>query len=82
MEKQNRSAIVSWVVPSLILIAVIFVMMFSFSSKSTADATDTISRNLIRSAQTYGENFLYELESLNQVASPLCVLMERNPDIS
>ena len=82
MEKQNRSAIVSWVVPSLILIIVIFVMMFSFSSKSTADASDTISRNLIRSAQTYGENFMNELETLNKVASPLCVLLEKNPGMS
>lgn len=82
MEKQNRSAIVSWMVPSVILVLVILVMMFSFSSKSNADASDTISRNLIRSAQTYGENFIRELETLDKVASPFCVLLEQNSDIS
>lgn len=81
MEKQNRSTIVSWIVPALILIVVIFVMMFNFSSRSSADALDTISRNLIRSAQTYGENFSNELEILNKVASPFCVWMEQNSDL-
>lgn len=82
MEKQNRSAIMSWIVPALILIIVIFVMMFNFSSKSSADASETISRNLIRSAQTYGENFSNELEVLSRVAGPFCVWMERNPNLS
>ena len=81
MEKQNRSAIVSWVVPSLILIAVIFIMMFSFSSKSSADATDSISRDLIKSAQTYGESFNGELATLSKVASPFSVLLEKNSDM-
>ena len=81
MEKQNRSAIVSWVVPSLILIAVIFIMMFSFSSKSSADATTAISRDLIKAAQTYGDNFNNELATLGKIASPFGVLLEHNPDL-
>ena len=82
MEKQNRSAIVSWAVPLVILVLVIAVMMLSFSTKSNSEASDTISRNLIRSAQTYGENFIHELETLDKVASPFCILLEQNPDIS
>lgn len=78
MEKQNRSAIITWVVPSAILIIVIFVMMFSFSSKSSAEASDMVSRNLIKSAQSYGETFINELETLNKVASPFCILLEQN----
>ena len=81
MEKQNRSAIAAWVIPSLTLIIIIFIMMFSFSSKSTADASDTISENLIKSAQTYGESFSYELETLGKVVGPFCVLLGQNPDL-
>ena len=81
MEKQNRSAVITWVVPALILVVVIFVMMFNFSSKTSADASDTISRNLIKSAQTYGENFSKELEILGKVAGPFCVWMEQNPGL-
>ena len=82
MEKQNRSAIVSWLLPSAFLIMVIAVMMLSFSTKSNSEASETISRNLIRSAQTYGENFIHELETLDKVASPFCILLEQNSDIS
>ena len=81
MEKQNRSAVITWVVPALILVIVIFVMMYNFSSKSNADASDTISRNLIKSAQTYGENFSNELEILGKVAGPFCVWLEQNPGL-
>lgn len=81
MEKQNKSAIVSWIVPAIILIAVIFIMMLNFSSKSSADASDTISRNLIRAAQAYGESFMHELETISNVATPLRVLMEQNPEL-
>ena len=81
MKKQNRSAIAAWAVPSLILIIGIFLMMFSFLSMSTADASDTISRNLIKSAQTYGESFNYELESLGKAAGPICILLEQNPSL-
>ena len=81
MKKQNRSAIAAWVIPSLFLIIVIFIMMFSFSSKSTADASDTISENLIKSAQTYGKSFSHELETLDKVAGSFCVLLGKNPDL-
>ena len=78
MEKQNKSAIVSWLVPLMILLAVVFVMMFNFSTKSKADAEDTVSKNLIKSAQDYGDDFLYKLETLGKIASPVRVLLERD----
>ena len=81
MEKQNRSAVATWVAPSLILIAAIFIMMFSFSSRSSSNAADAISRELIKSAQTYGEKFNNELVTLGKVASPFAVLLEKNPDL-
>ena len=57
MESQNRSAIASWVVPSAFLMIVVIVMLFNFTTKSSAEAADAVSRNLIKSAQNYGENF-------------------------
>lgn len=77
MENQNKSVIVSWIIPSVIFMIVLIVMMFNFSTKSSADASDMVSRNLIKSTQGYGENFIYELETLNKVTSPLRVLLER-----
>lgn len=82
MEKQTKSAIASWIGPAILLVIVIAVMMYSFSSKSSADATDTVSRNVIKSAQDYGNTFLYRLETLSKVTSPVRVLLERDPNIS
>ena len=81
MEKQNKTAVVSWIIPGMILILVIFIMMFNFSSKSRASATDTISRNLIKSAQDYGDAFLNQLELLSSVADPFRILLEKNAEL-
>lgn len=77
MEKQNRSAIISWIVPAIVLLAVVFIMLFNFSKKSNAEAADTISKNLIKSAQDYGDDFLNKLETLDKTAGPFRVLMEQ-----
>lgn len=82
MEKQNRSAIVSWLIPAVLLLIVVFIMLFNFSTKSSAEAAETVSRNLIRSTQGYGENFLYKLETLGKVASPFRVLLERDSELN
>ena len=79
MEKQNRSAIVSWIVPLLLLLAVVFVMLFNFSTKSKADAEDVITKNLIKLTQDYGEDFLCKLETLSKIAGPVCAMLERDP---
>ncbi len=77
MESQNRSAIASWVVPSAFLMIVVIVMLFNFTTKSSAEAADAVSRNLIKSAQSYGENFTHEIETLAKVARPVKILLEQ-----
>lgn len=78
MESQNRSAIASWVVPSAFLMIVVVVMLFNFSTKSSAEAADTVSRNIIKSAQSYGEKFTHEMEMLAKVARPVKILLEQD----
>lgn len=77
MESQNKSVVVSWIIPSAILMIVVIVMLFNFSTKSSADASESVSRNLIKSVQGYGDDFLQELKTLESVASPIRALMER-----
>ena len=80
MEKQNRSTIVSWLFPLLFLLAVVFVMLFNFSTKSQSDAEDTVSKSLIKSTQDYGEEFLYKLETLGKIAGPIRIMLERDSE--
>lgn len=78
MESQNRSAIASWVVPSALLMIVVVVMLFNFSTKSSAEAADQVSRNLIKSTQSYGESFVHEIETLAKVSRPVKLLLEQD----
>lgn len=80
MEERNKSAIVSWIVPAIIFLLVVFVMMFNFSTKSSAAAADTVSRNLVKSAQASAEEFLDKLQTLGRVAGPFRVLLERGAE--
>ncbi|MDE6386998.1 MAG: sensor domain-containing diguanylate cyclase [Lachnospiraceae bacterium] len=77
MENQNKSVIASWVVPGVILMIAVAIMLINFSTKSSSDASEVVSRNLIRSAQGYGEDFKHELEILGKVAAPVRAIMER-----
>ena len=81
MNKQDKSAIISWAVPTLFLIAVISIMVFNFSSKTSAEASDTISRSLIKSAQSYGDTYIAQLSTLDKVSAPFCTLLEREADL-
>lgn len=78
MESQNRSAIASWIIPSVLFMIVVVVMLFNFSTKSSAEATDTVSRNIIKSTQSYGESFIHEIESLARVSRPIRILLEQD----
>ncbi len=78
MESQNRSAIASWIIPSVLFMIVVVVMLFNFSTKSSAEATDTVSRNIIKSTQSYGENFIHEIESLAKISRPIRILLEQD----
>ena len=78
MESQNRSAIASWIIPSVLFMIVVVVMLFNFSTKSSAEAADTVSRNIIKSTQSYGENFIHEIESLADISRPVRILLEQD----
>ncbi|MDE7130511.1 MAG: sensor domain-containing diguanylate cyclase [Lachnospiraceae bacterium] len=78
MESQNKSAIASWVVPAALLMIVVVVMLFNFSTKSSAEAADAVSRNIIKSTQGYGESFIHEIESLARISRPVRILLEQD----
>lgn len=77
MENQNKSIIASWVVPGVILIIAVAIMLINFFTKSSSDAAGVVSRNLIRSTQGYGEDFIHQLEILGKVADPVRAMLER-----
>ena len=77
MERQNKSVIASWVIPGAILVIAVVIMVFNFTTKSSSDAMEAVSRNLIKSTQVYGEKFIHELDILSKVAGPVRAIAER-----
>lgn len=77
MENQNRSIAFSWIVPSAILMIVVFTMLFSFSLKSSSEATEAVSKNLIEATEQYSNKCWVEFNSLKAVAQPIKKLIEK-----
>ena len=77
MENQNRSIAFSWIVPSAILMIVVLTMLFSFSLKSSSEATEAVSKNLIEATEQYSDKCWVEFNSLKAVAQPIKKLLEK-----
>lgn len=77
MENQNRSIAFSWIVPSAILMIVVIAMLFSFSLKSSSEATEEVSKKLIEATEQYSNKCWVELNSLKTVAQPIKKLLEK-----
>lgn len=77
MESRNKSIAVSWIVPSAILMIVVLAMLFSFSMKSSSEATTEVSKNLIGATEQYSNACWVELNSLKTVAQPIKLLLEK-----
>lgn len=77
LENQNKSIAFQWIIPSAILMVVVLVMLFNFSTESSADAAEAVSKNLIETTEQYEEAFLDELETLELVSQPIKKLLER-----
>lgn len=77
LENQNKSIAFQWIIPSAILMVVVLVMLFNFSTKSSADAAEAVSKSLIETTEQYEEAFLDELETLKLVSQPIKKLLER-----
>lgn len=76
MENQTKSIAFQWIIPSAILMVVVLIMLFNFSRKSSTDAAETVSKDLIEATERYGDSFLDELESLKGVSQPIKKLLE------
>lgn len=75
MEDKTRSIAVQWLVPSGILVMVIVIMLFNFSTKSRLSANDTVTRNMTATAETCADNFKEQLILLATIGEPVAELL-------
>lgn len=77
MDDRNRSSVLQWVIPTAVMMIVVMAMLFNFSSKSSAEAEDTVSRTLIVSTESFSDKFLNRLDGVRKVAGTVRTLLER-----
>lgn len=74
-ENQTKSMAVQWVVPTAVLMLVLIIMMYNFSTKSRDSASDTVSKNMTTIAEQCATNFTEELTLLEKVGEPIAELL-------
>ncbi len=77
MDNQNKSSVLQWLIPTGIMMVVVIAMLLSFSAKSNKEATATVSKTLISSAEGYGDSFLHELQKVGKVGETVSEIFER-----
>ena len=78
MESQNKSVAFQWIVPSVVLMVVVLIMLFDFSSKSSKEASELVYKDLISKTENYADNLCTELRQMHSVAAPMAELLKRN----
>lgn len=78
MEKQNRSAVLQWIVPFAIPMIVVLIILINFSVKSNASARMSVSEDILMSAQRYTKSLANELETIDRVAGAVCGILEQD----
>lgn len=77
MDNQDRSTVFQWLIPTAVMMVVVMAMLINFSGKGSAEAADTVSRTLIASTESFGNQFLHQLEVVRKAAAPVGMLLEK-----
>ncbi len=75
MEDKTRSIAVQWLVPSGILVMVLIIMLFNFTTKSKLSASDAVTRNMTSTAEACADNFREQLVLLKTIGEPVAELL-------
>ena len=54
-DRQIKSAIIRWLIPAVILIIILAVMLFDFSTKSRQAADNNVAETFLNTAEKYAE---------------------------
>lgn len=76
MDDNRKTIVIQWLVPAGILLMVIAVMLFNFTTKSRLRANDTVTRNMTAAASACADNFSEQLTLLMTIGEPVAELME------
>jgi len=81
MDDNRKTVVMQWLVPAGILLMVIVIMLFNFTTKSRLSANDTVTRNMTDAAGACADNFREQLTLLTTIGEPIAELMEDKTSI-
>lgn len=76
MDDDRKTIIIQWMVPAGILLMVLAIMLFNFTTTSRLGANDTVTRNMTTAASACADNFKEQLTLLTTIGEPVAELME------
>lgn len=74
-ENRRKSIAIQWLIPTAVLMVVLIVMMYDFSDKSKAGASDAVSKNMAAIAEACADNFADNLTLMEKVGKPIAELL-------
>ncbi len=75
MDNQTKSIALQWGIPSAVLLLVLAVMLFNFSTKSQMDAREVVNKNMTSLAEECARNLEGELTLLEKVGKPIAEII-------
>lgn len=76
MDDNRKTIVIQWLVPAGILLMVLAIMLFNFTTKSRLSANDTVTRNMTDAAEACADNFREQLTLLTTIGEPVAELMD------
>ncbi|MCM1038978.1 MAG: sensor domain-containing diguanylate cyclase [Ruminococcus sp.] len=77
MDKQTKSVAVQWIGPSVLLVIALMIMVFNFSTRSETKAYDTVTKNMMVSAQECLSGLTDQITLFETVGEPIASLLEK-----
>lgn len=75
-DEQTKSAVIQWLVPTILLIAVVIVMFFNFSAKSSQFAAEEVEDHMVNITEKYATRVNHKLENMTETGKPMGFLMK------
>ena len=75
MDKQSKSSVLQWLLPTGIMLVVVVIMLLRFWIKSGTESENSVFKTLVSSTESYASSFLHELEKTGKAGEPISVLL-------
>ncbi|MCM1266857.1 MAG: diguanylate cyclase [Bacteroidales bacterium] len=75
MDNQNKSSLIQWVGPTIVMMIAVIAMLVNFTHKANQEAESTVTKNLIADVESYGNSLLHELEKVERAGTPIAALL-------